>query len=373
MNWNLILNKYPRSILDNDKSLLLLALLERNGLATEDELSNSIHLEKYLLKRILIDLQLNQLIQYGSNSVRLSEKGKTFIERFDLLEPIISDLVESLGYEGKEKEDFEQILFQYRDSSFEFYQNSLCTIKIWEYLAREVPAKSKSSQSLEEQIGGMRSLLLRDLRNWWAHSLQPSSVFKDINKDLQLLICSTNLEETEILNTWDSKKIYAIVFLNKLEKENLHTTSANLLKKKYEIEPLISAFHNFQYNSAPFEWYDNLCVALPEITNKKKVKSKEIFIKTFNNLLERSKSERNLIKADTNKSIKIYHDWIPTKKEVIASNDILEALMLSSNMHDLSSKTGVEEISLKNLLMDIRNKCDSLLADKQNLDHALQK
>lgn len=373
MNWNLILNKYPKSILNDDKALLLLALLERNGLATEDELSNGINLEKYLLKRILIDLQLNQFIQYGSNYVCLTEKGKNIIERLDLLEPIISDLVESLGYEGKEKKDFEQVLSQYRSSSFDFYQNSLCTIKIWKSLAEEVPTESISSQFLEELIGGMRSLLLRDLRNWWAHSLQPSSTFQDINKDLQFLICTTKLEETKIPKTWDSKKVYAVIFLNKLEKENLHSTSPHLIKDKFEIEPLISAFHTFQYNSAPFEWYDDLCVALPEITSKRKAKNKEIFIKTFNELLEQSRSERNLIKTDKKISINIYHDWIPTKKETKVSNDILEMLMVSSDIHDLSSRTGIQETSLKNLLIDIRNKCDDLLGSKKTINHTSQK
>ena len=368
MNWNLILSKYPRSIFDDDKALLLLALLERHGLATEDELSNSTNFEKYLLKKILIDLQLNQLIQYGSNYVRLTEKGKNIIDRFGLLETIVSDFVDSLGYEGKEKKDFEQVLLLYRNSSFEFYQNSLCTIRTWKSLAEEIPSKKSSSQSFEELIGGMRSLLLRDLRNWWAHSHQPTSIFQDINKDIQFLICSTNLAETIIPKTWDSKKIYAIVFLNKLEKENIHLDFSDSIKQQYEIEPLISAFHIFQYNSAPFEWYDDLCAVLPEIPKKRKIEDKGILIKTFNTLLEQSKIERKLLKTDQAISIKIYPDWIPTKKESLWGNDILETLMIVSDIRELSRRTGIQETSLRNLLIDIRNKCNNLLGVKHNPD-----
>jgi hypothetical protein len=373
MNWNLILNKYPRSILGDEKSLLLLALLERNGLATEDELSNNTNFEKYLLKKALIDLQLNQLIQYGSNYVRLTEKGKNIIERFGLLEPIVSDFVDSLGFEGKEKKDFEQVLFQYRNTSFEFYQNSLCTIRVWKDLVEELPSEEGSSQFLEEIIGGMRTLLLRDLRNWWAHSHQPSSVFRDVNKDIRLMICSTNLQETEIPKTWNSKKIYALIFLNKLENKNLHLDLPNSIGNKREIEPLISAFHVFQYNSAPFEWYDDLCTALPEISNKGKIESKDIFIKTFTTLLKQSKIERKLLKTDKEISINIYHDWIPTKKDTFVSSDIFEMLMIASDINELSSRTGIQEASLRKLLVDIRNKCDNLLDVKNNSNRITQK
>ena len=370
MNWNLVLHKYPRSILENENALLLLAILEQNGLATEDELNSFTNFDKYLYKKLLLDLQLNQLIQYRSNFIRLTRKGKIFIDRFNLVEPILSDLVEKLGYKGKEKEDFEQILFQYRSSAFDFYQNSLCTIKTWEKFAETENAsliKANSQLFLDELLGGTLSLLLRDLRNWWTHSPQLSSVFININDDIKNLICSKDLIETEFPETWDTKTKYAVIFLNKLENSNFHFDSLKGENKNYKLESLISAFHIFQYNSKPFEWYGKLCMEMPLVINNK-TKEHDSVISILNALFDLNKNKVLIQKTSKSISRRISTEWIPTNNEVSLDNDMLETIMLSSDIQELSLVTGIQESSLHSMITDIRNKCNLLLGVEQTID-----
>ncbi len=347
-------------MLNDETALLILALLERNGLATEDELINDINFEQHKIKQVLVALQMNQLISYGSNYVRLTTKGKNIIDRFDLLEPVISDLLDDLGYKGKEKTDFEHILIQYRNSSFDFYQNSLCTIKTWKNLANNI-LDSEDVLFSQELLGGMRSFLLRDIRNWWAHSHQSESTLNKISKEIRVLICSPHLDKITSYKKLSSSKKYTLVLLKKLEQQNIHADIQNPIELK--AQPLVSAFHLFQYTSEPFIWYDDLCEALPNIPNKKIFENKNIFLKTFKALLEESRSEHNFVQE---KEIHISHRWQPTKQQSIHNNDVFEMLTVVSNIADLSSRTGVQEENLKSLLTEIRDKCNTILGTSGN-------
>src|SRR5690242_6132771 len=104
MNWPLLLAGYPRSILQDSLPVTILALLERSGLITEDQLVAMAGADEGKTKEALFDLRLNSLIEYGSHHLRLTERGKRLIDRFDLAQEIISNVLDTLDLGDEEKE-----------------------------------------------------------------------------------------------------------------------------------------------------------------------------------------------------------------------------------------------------------------------------
>jgi len=94
MSWSLDLSTYPRSILKNELPLLILSLIERSGLTTEEEIGRKVNIKSKKLKRILIDLQLNNLLEYGKHYFSATEKAKYLIDRFELGGSILEDVLE---------------------------------------------------------------------------------------------------------------------------------------------------------------------------------------------------------------------------------------------------------------------------------------
>jgi len=173
MSWAILLSDYPRSVLRNEESIAILAFLERQGGATEDEML-PFCTDKASLSAALLELHRNQLVDVNPAFVRITQRGKTLLDRFDLRVDIVEDVLESLALSSTEKTAYRQRLVEYREHAFPLYLNSLRSMRMWEQFDEKVlPRKptyvSSPTEPVVDRSTAKLTILLRSLRDWLIH------------------------------------------------------------------------------------------------------------------------------------------------------------------------------------------------------------
>jgi hypothetical protein len=172
MTWTLLLSEYPRAVLKDDVAISILALLERHGALTEEELLPHVENRLELANRLLA-LHRNQLIETTPEIIRLTLRGKQLLDRLSLQADIIEDVVASLDLAEEEREAYRRQLAAYRELAFAHYLDSLSSVHAWDvfygkllsYRKTDVPIES---QHIDKQFGRL-VVLLRSLENWLTH------------------------------------------------------------------------------------------------------------------------------------------------------------------------------------------------------------
>lgn len=360
MSWSLLLAKHPRSILTNENALLVLALLERSGLTTEEDLSTRVNLELPILKKTLLDLQMNGLVEYGSQHVRLTERGKYLIDRFKLQSAILDDVLDMLTLQGKEREDYKFLLNVYRDSAFRFYQNSLCSIRVWSDLAKRVPSKEDPKKVTAETLAYMQTLLLRDLRNWWQQAHPPKGTLDKVDDELRSILTANYLLEDPPVG---EPRIDIYFFPRKLkalrEKESGEERGQPSSHEAHKMR-LFLMFNDFQATSEPDKWFDNWCEAEPTFPNEKRFKNPDNYITKVIRLLktwvgaEHPEGEKGLPAL-------LSERWSINRAKNDRAGELIDMLLFCSNLDEISNMTGLSKDSVRTLLTEISDKCRTLL------------
>lgn len=367
MNWSLLLTKHPRSILQDDNAVIVLALLERSGLTTEEHLSTEVPLEKPSLKKTLLDLQLNGLVEYGSHHVRLTERGKFLIDRFKLQGLIVDDVLDALTLEGREREDYKSLLNVYRDSAFRFYQNSLCSIRIWRDLARRVPARDDPKEDAAETQAFMQTLLLRDLTNWWQHAHPPKGTLDKVNDELRSIL-TTNYSPGES-EARDQEIIFDRFTLLPFRSSTLKARSTASPEEPrsttLRLKLLFISFNYFQAASEPDKWFDNWCEAEPKLPKQSLAKNPEKYITELIEVLQTG------LGTDPSEEVKslpalLGDRWSFNRLKNDRTDELIDMLLLSSSLDELSNLTGLSQDSIRTLVTEISSKCSSLLQHDQD-------
>jgi hypothetical protein len=352
--WGLLAAKYPRSILGDEQPLLVLALLERKGLATEDELQLSSQLSLPTLRKILIDLHLDGLVEYGNQSLRITEKGKLFVDRFHLVADIVRDVVDSMAPHSRLRNDYEQALTAYRQHSFRFYQNSLCSMRVWKHLADAIPASKISGTEDARASTGMETLLLRDLRNWLRHEPVAATQLSEVSAEFRTMLFVTDVDEALDDYTNDPRKWEIVVQLKNFEKSTLPVSKA---PRPYQF--LLMNFHNVQAHSEPDLWFDAYCHAAPELLGLRELRGASAYVHRQSEILHKhfAPSAESSVKP----AAEMFDArWRPARFPVSLNRDIFDILMMCSSRAELVSATGLPDAVLEALLVDIRLKCDQL-------------
>lgn len=359
MNWSLLAAKYPRAILRNEFPLLVLGILERNGLATEDELHQSTSIPHPSLKKTLLDLHLNELVEYGSQYIRLTEKGKLFIDRFELQPTILDDVLDSLELRGAERRDYELVLSSYRKDSFRFYQNSLCSLRVWKSWADAVP-RSDSTDRREHIRAGLRSLLLRDLRNWVRHVPSHRGAINQVSDGMRALLFTTNLDE---LQQTLPGQMFVFIYLSELEGSKsgeLELTSGRPSTVSFHVTTrcLLDTIHAFQSASEPDLWFDTYCEIAPKLPDATRYKNGLRYVKELQATLGRRDTADEHELAESSKMFS--KRWSPRRFALEPAPDFLEMLLVCSTMDELLEATGLSEATLRDFLLTLQEKCASL-------------
>lgn len=366
MNWTQIIAEFPRSILQNESALETLAVLERNGLSTEDELIAQIGKKAEDIRKTLLDLKMNRCIEYGQSYIKLTSRGKYLLDRFGLEDPIIDDLIKELNIVGKERDDFKILIGSYRDEAFSYYLNSLSSLRAWDFCARTLPSENIKKDIFENQIG-MLVLLFRDLTNWFIHSKSSDETLGKINKNLKEILLN-NLTDQTLTDTprFEDTKI----FLSKLLLDNLDN-EAYISKKNRgknigaEKVILLLNFHAFQAESKPDYWFDDFSDKRLIWIKQSKSKSKVDVFEFLNQLKKEALINQGVQSSENHAlekhAITYQQNWKINDYSNPPSDELLDLIITSKNLDDLAKRSGYEKSFLRAILSEVADKCNKLL------------
>lgn len=372
MNWPLLLAGYPRSILQDSLPVTILALLERSGLITEDQLVAMTGADERKTKEALFDLRLNSLIEYGSHHLRLTERGKRLIDRFDLAQEIMSNVLDTLDLRDKERESYRRALDAYRETAYIPYLNSLSSLWTWESLAHWIP-KSATPSILGEISAGKTVLLVSDIDSWWRRQQAAIHTAPDLFSQEVRLSCEIVSSQ---LSTWTaahhgesdlhSRYARALWEPSKALVGHLHdreheARSAHLL--------VFTAFGRFRASSELDRWFDQwveLHGHLPEPGRSKRVKF-------YTDILRELLADRTMPDDGSTFFSLVEPKLLPARSGISGTGSFLYNLLVAESIHDLAKSLGVPEEEANVLLEDIVEKCRLLLKSEGVLEGERQK
>ncbi len=168
-------------MLEKESPLLVLSFLERKGLTTDEEMARELGLELSELIRTLLDLHQDRLVDYGRNHVRVSDRGRLFLNRCELEDAVVDDLIQEVSIRDSQRSTFHDILLAYRKDAYSQYLNSLCSTNLLRKFLREDP-KIEPNKLREFDMLALSVFVLRDIRNWYSHGQLPSSFLEKMDR-----------------------------------------------------------------------------------------------------------------------------------------------------------------------------------------------
>ena len=343
--------------MSDEKGLLILSVIERNGLSTENEISNYFDFENYILKRELINLQLDRLIEYGGSFIRLTSKGKMIIDRLGLQEFILVDFLDDLGYKEKEKSDMYPIVIQYRENAFANYQNMLCKVRVCKLFVENLTKENNTPNYSKKIMGVMRSFFINELENW---SDSSNEVIHKLRKTNYASFKISSIENNTDKNSID---YYTKIYLKIFELKDFNQSRNEYIKFDKNPESIISALNYFQNSLSLFEWFDKLSHLLPNLLVKDKNANANALLNSLNILLEDTKNNYFEYKIDPIECKKIIK--IHTRKSILDS-DVVDLLFSVSDISEFSRITGITEKDLEDEIREIFRRCGELLMLSEN-------
>lgn len=359
MDWPLLLSKHPHPILDDEAPLLVLAFIEKAGIITEDDLEESMAEHIPSLKSVLLKLHLNELIEYGSNSVRATYRGHQVLGQFGISSEILQSILEDCSVSKVERQHYLLILEAYRKYSHRLYQNSLCSYRQWNSFSDSLPDKVTGSEKTNIRQAGL-SLILRDVINWLVHSNAASTALNsnelvDAAKTLRSLWKSVSSDEKP-KSDYSLHKVYLRSMYHQtdvrhlLEMPRLPTNN---------VTAILNCYHMFQVNHEPDEWFHlwSSDVTLPECH---RFRSFENYIKRLqDSLYIVENSERRLSSLGSLYSSK----WDPSRFTSFDSDNLLGIMFCSKSIADVAKRSGISEEIVSRMIDEIRSTCDRLLLE----------
>jgi hypothetical protein len=367
MSWPILLAEYPRSIFESKLPVVVLAILERSGLTTEEELTEQVKVEKKELLSTLLDLHHNELIVFGRNTVRISDRGKTLLDRFRLYEGIIEDLLDALSLRGNERDAYRKVVLNYRDNAFPQYLNSLCTMRTWKTLTAHIPQRGGTKKEREQESkmrqlserAGLFTILLRDLRNWWINASPPDDIFETLSDQIRKVI--TDEEPNYKLHFRYSGNVHskALGFLQILQAPSDERIHYIVKKGEAPVVRALIILDGFQRGKEKDDWYDHWCDASPKVL--KESKSTIRFLNRLEHTLPMREPQDGVLRfhhVDFSGS----SSWWQGYQRNDLSSDFLMKLMLAPSISRLSSMTNMSEDKVVALITKIQQQCTDLLS-----------
>jgi len=366
MSWALLLAKYPRSILTEERPLLILATLDRAGLATEDYLERMVGDDPSLIQQALFALKLNDLVEYGNTYLKLTEAGRELLERLSLHQRVIDDVLDTLGATGARRRNYRQALEIYRRSSFRLYQNSICTIMQWRSISAGWAARGRRDQSV---LPSMHALLLRDLRNWYQHSSIGGQGLLKVDEPLRRLILldPSHLKLTEARGNKDVTELYLRFITTDFDEQ---IKELLVLNGHSRWPSLLRDFHQFQASWEPDIWFEKWIGICEPIRRTGKFRSIDRYIEFLSGTL-RQESRVGSRDHSHQKTQDFFKSWKPDFAQETLNDNFVPHLLSAKSLSDLSVRTHLAQNSLKQLLEHIQDSCSRLLSSGRNVVSAI--
>lgn len=361
MSWALLLSKFPRSILQDEQPLLVLSILERAGLATEKELAEMLGSDEKTTKSMLMRLQMDELAEYGSSHVRLSEKGREVLDRLSLNSDILDDVLDSLALKGQDRSDIQRLLEAYRRTSFRLYQNSLCTLRQWLSLSRFLLKERTRPNQGDATKAGMRSLLLRDLSNWLTHSRSAEASLDNLGDATRRMILWHDSGHETLYRRYDHAHNCTVYLLHALTHPDADPPSKDdRWQECVMLSALFHDFHFFQASWQPDMWFDKWVTEI-KLPDSRRFRNAERYVVRLRDALRSASGDLSSRQTHEDSLSLFYETWTPSSVGLQFGDNFLSDLLVANDMPDLSRRCGIEAGSLTLLVATLHRACEGLL------------
>ncbi len=369
MNWSIILTQYPKSLLNDPLYLVVLTFLERNGLATGENIAQQLGLEEQTLNRILVDLFRDRCIVYISNTVRPTDRGRLFIDRFGLQESVVEMLLDQLDIDDDARLPYREVIESYRKDSFAQYLNSVSSMNEYKQLCYTVAPEDKEASRV-----GQLTLLLRDLRNWYTHKHPSTSTLDSLQPHVRQIITFKASPETawltaaKELKTRDQSR-HDFYFWD-LHAYGSAQEPSEVDKKDVPVQWILLLYmDSFQANSARDEWFPNWSFD-SVVTSLKETKEPKTWVQRWLAQLGINRTQSQRAKQETSGGLRGSSSWWKDAAPENLETRVLADLALASSLDDFAQKSGVSQDGARDVLKGIKNRCEQLLsglADNEGL------
>ena len=246
---------YPNSLFDDERNLLLLAWIEKSGATSEIEVQEGTGWSKHLCNRLLMNLYQNKLVDYERNYIKISNKGKFTLERLNLSETLISDLIDSLKLSKSIGDELDIYLKTYRKTYYGQYLDTLKALQVWDTYAslNEEFLLNSSALSFTRLV-----IVLFDLINI------PMLVTDTVGKLLSASIskyessATKDVKTTSVLQFTSNRKRFdlndAIGFINNTAESKSFSDQLNNVDQK--IWSFIVVRNHLAHENFSSKWYD---------------------------------------------------------------------------------------------------------------------
>lgn len=345
MSWRLLLSDYPHAALKDELNVAVLAILEAGGFLTEKELAQNVKIEPAMLVKALLVLHGDRLVEYSRQRVRVSERGKALLDRLTVHLDILDSLVANFDLKPGVKERLKSEIAQYRARSFDQYLVSVATSRSWSDICRD--SKVRTYLPRESEASGRLAIWLRDLSAWTRAEARAVDVIVEAKADLR---AASHVESTarlaltwiEAMDTLDREpEFWAAVRPQSDVSTGLfcfHQQSRRRLDKTFFLDEWStdgSWLHYLKSFNRPLDALQ----AAPAYASKHWV------------LLPVTPGRPGISNAGVESAL---------RQQL---SELLLKLMTAHSLSDLARTTTIDEASLKLLLEQVKDKCQTLLAN----------
>jgi hypothetical protein len=346
----------PRSVLQDSLALKVLAMIEYKGLATEDALTEILGLDKQKLIAVLLDLHADKFISYGPSHIKVNERGKKVLDRFELSPLLLEDISDQFFPEASFTADFIYICSEYRNKAFAQYLNSVSTLHAWRTWSEQLFGSIE--EHLQKAI--FIVILTRDIENWYespsAQHLSKETEHKRITKYFR------SEEFTGDPSTDKNQFLKRTLEVVKTIQRSSFKSPAEFNPTVDQTEKLLSCFalfNKFQEHSALDTWFD---VWTSEWAGQTK-SGKPMEYTDVIEIISR------LIRSNIASSSRPWSAWWG-EPYISPLDRISLALPSATSIKDLSTQTGVQPEAVRDTLSRLRGKCEDILTNPQSSEES---
>lgn len=361
MNWPLLLSRYPKAILTDETALTILVVIEREGLLTEEDITAKSGIDRNNVSQQIYRLQLDGLVEHGGAHVRLTDRGRFLIDRFDLTETILDDALSSLEPDAVRRRALSRVMRLYRKESPVLFQNSLCTMRVWGTMLKSLLSTTEAHITEDEVHGCSKSFLLRDLRNWCLHQPRETSFLADIEENLRNLLASHLVKADDCLDTRNVRHNFSVYYLTMLDDSVSTGPTLQETVSRMRLRNLVEHFHVAQCAYEPFSWYETLLAARTKPVPPRRHSALESAIASAVNSLVEALPAATLFKNALEATALFRRRWDADDFRYVPSDDLMQHILASTNIDVFCESANLDHQTALVLLNAVKDRCGNLI------------
>lgn len=354
MSWRVILSEYPQSLFKDESAIAILAMIESEGLAKEEDVREHFDVAPSDFAKALLHLQQNSLISYSRAYVQITERGRAILDRFNLGSEISQQALKKLQLPRTDEQLIAEWVAKYRAESLDEYLFTLKTARSWAHLASVFHFAEHAADHVA--AAGSAAIWLDDLRSWLSIRHRPD----ESDQQYRIILLLDNIDQlpdgTVVQHLSDAR-----AYLRTFRKLSADALTWETLGNEHPEHAVFTCHHYSRTRLIPTLWaaeWENNSECLGLLSTAKS------YTKLLSNLRSHALQHWNTTSEETMPARR-YRSSLDT---LIRRNvgDLLLAVLSADSLDDLEKSTHIARQPLVKLLSEIHEKVSEILAQSGN-------